>query len=130
MFAFDLAKELKCPNVDAMLASMPLPLFFEWMEYAKRKPFGEERADLRMGILASALVNIQLAKGQRHTRPLDFMPFSKGAGARAKQTPTQMLAVLKGVAQLHKGQKGPRNAAKGPRSDDRGLDGLIGPENA
>lgn len=103
MFAFDLAKEMRRVNVDAMLASIPLPLFFEWMEYAKRKPFGEERADLRMGIATSALLNIQLAKGQRRTRPIDFMPFSKGGGARPKQTPKQMAALLKGIVQLHKG---------------------------
>lgn len=116
MFAFDLAKELRCPNVDAMLASIPLPLLFEWMEYAKRKPFGEERADLRMGILASALINIQLAKGQRHTRPIDFMPFSKGSVARTKQTPAQMVAVLKGVAQLHKGPASRMKAGNAPNT--------------
>ena len=114
MFAFDLAKELGWINVDAMLASIPLPLFYEWMDYAGRKPFGEERADLRVAIMASALVNIQLAKGQQPTRPLDFMPFSKGK-ARAKQSPQQMSMLLKGVAALHKQQIAAKNAPKSPQ---------------
>ena len=140
MFAFDLALALGECDPDAMLRRIPLPTFYDWLEYAKRKPFGEERADLRMGILASALINIQLAKGQRQTQPLDFMPFSKGAGVRPKQTPAQMSAMLKGIVQLHKGpadrmkaQKAPNsstNAAKGPRIDDRGSDGVLDPENA
>lgn len=100
MFAFDLAKELKCPNVDAMLASIPLPLFFEWMEYAKRNPFGEERADLRIAMMASALMN-KHPYGQGRTRPIDFMPFSKGE--RHEPEPSlQILADLKGMAALHK----------------------------
>jgi hypothetical protein len=117
-----------------MARRIPLPVFFDWMEYAKRKPFGEERADLRMGIMASALLNIQLAKGQRRTRPIDFMPFSKGTTARTKQTPAQMVAVLRGMAALHKqagkARNSSKNAVKGPRTDDRGSDGVLDPENA
>lgn len=110
MFAFDLAKELRCPNVDAMLASIPLPMFYEWMDYATRKPFGDERADLRIGMMASALLNIQLAKGQRRTWPIDFMPFSKEHKSRAKQTPDQMAGILKGLVRQHKDQAGRREA--------------------
>lgn len=116
MFAFDLAKELRWVNVDAMLASIPLPLFYEWMDYANRKPFGEERADLRIGIMASALFNIQLAKGQRPTRPVDFMPFSKGGTARTKQSPQQMSMLLKGVVALHKQQTAQIAAKKAPQT--------------
>lgn len=72
------------------------------MEYAKRKPFGEERADLRIALMASALFNIQLAKGQQRTRPIDFMPFSKGHRQQAAQTTEQMRMMLKSIAALHK----------------------------
>lgn len=105
MFAFDLALALGECNPDAMLSCIPLATFYEWMEYARRKPFGDERADLRMALMASAFVNTQIAKGPR-TRPLDFMPFSKDGGKRARQTPEQMSAVLKGIVQLHKGHAG------------------------
>lgn len=136
MFAFDLAKELRCPNVDAMLASIPLPLFFEWLDYAKRQPFGEQRADLRIGFAAAKLAALWTGKGHK---PADFMPRFDGF-ARPKQAPAQMLAVLKGVVQLHKGEadrmkarkalKTPETYAKGPGSDDRGSDGLLDPKNA
>ena len=117
-----------------MLRRIPLPTFYAWMDYAKRNPFGEERADLRAGLIASEVANSQHFKHPRAMRPIDFMPFSKGSGARTKQTPTQMLAVLKGIASLHKqagkASNSSKNAAKGPRIDDRGSDGLIDPENA
>ena len=102
MFAFDLAKELRCPNVDAMLAQIPLPLFYEWAEYANRKPFGEERADLRAGFIASEVANSQHFKHPRAMRPIDFMPFSDGHKKQGPQTPKQMFVVLKGMAELHK----------------------------
>lgn len=138
MFAFDLAKELRCPNVDAMLASIPLPLFFEWLDYAKRKPFGEERADLRIGY---ALAKLATMWTQQRITPGDFMPpIGKGSGARPKQTPAQMSTLLKGIVQLHKGpadrmnaKKAPnddQNAAKGPRIDDRDSDGALDPRDA
>lgn len=47
--------------------------FSEWIAYAHLEPFGEERADLRMGILASTFVNMMSAKGKRY-QPKDFMP--------------------------------------------------------
>lgn len=103
MFAFDLALALGECDPDAMLRRIPLPTFYDWLEYANRKPFGEERADLRMGIATSTLLNIQLAKGERRTQPIDFMVFSDGHKRRTKQTPEQMSALLKGIVQLHKG---------------------------
>ena len=46
----------------------------EWMAYDSVEPFGEDRADLRAGIIASQIVNVHLSKGQRATVPADFMP--------------------------------------------------------
>lgn len=103
MFAFDLAKELRCPDPDAMRASIPLATFYDWMEYAKRNPFGEERADLRTGIMTSSLVNIQLARGQRRTRPIDYMPLCRKHKKQARQAPMEMRAVLRGAVAAHKG---------------------------
>lgn len=47
------------------------------MEFAKLEPFGEERADLRNGILASSLINnlAMIWTGENpDTEPKDFMP--------------------------------------------------------
>lgn len=87
-----------------MAARIPLATFYDWMEYAKRKPFGEERADLRAGFVASEIANSRRYEHKRLMRPIDFMPFSKGDRARPKQTPAQMSALLKGIVQLHKGR--------------------------
>ena len=48
--------------------------FAEWMSYATLEPFGEERADLRMGIIASTIANANRGKNQKPYGPKDFMP--------------------------------------------------------
>lgn len=94
MFAFDLAKELRCPNVDAMLASIPLPLFFEWLEYAKRKPFGEERGDLRIGYALAKLATLWTTTG---VKPSDFMPDFGGRAGGKRQTPQEVRNLIESM---------------------------------
>lgn len=48
--------------------------FTEWMAYAALEPFGETRADLRAGIVASTLANIHRSEGSEPFTPSDFMP--------------------------------------------------------
>lgn len=57
-----------------MLAAMPEPLFREWTTYAALEPFGETRADLRAGIIASVYANANRKKNSRAFKPKDFMP--------------------------------------------------------
>jgi hypothetical protein len=45
-----------------------------WWAYNQLEPFGEERADLRMGILASVLANSTRGKDTPAFTPRDFMP--------------------------------------------------------
>lgn len=47
----------------------------EWMAYYTIEPFGEQRADLRAGIIASTLVNMNRAKSSKAVSPREFMPF-------------------------------------------------------
>lgn len=47
--------------------------FTEWMAYDRIDPFGEFRADLRMGIALSSYHNSQ--SSDNHLVPRDFMPF-------------------------------------------------------
>lgn len=71
----------------------------EWWMLYQIAPWGEERADLRMGISTSALVNMWISKGQR-IKPTDFIPdFYKAYRSRYKpiaqaQDPMQMMSVL------------------------------------
>lgn len=47
------------------------------MAYDSLEPFGEERADLRSGILASVMSNRWRGKGESASQPRDYMPFAK-----------------------------------------------------
>jgi hypothetical protein len=57
-----------------MLAAMDGAQFAEWMAYAGLEPFGEERADLRAGIVASTTANVWRARNKKPLTPRDFMP--------------------------------------------------------
>ena len=74
-----------------MLERMPLPTFLEWIEYYKLEPFGEERADLRAGIVASTIANVNRGKGQRAYKPSEFMP---KFGDKVRKTAKQMWQTL------------------------------------
>lgn len=66
--------------------------FSEWLAYYQLEPFGDERADLRMAILASLIANANRDKKKRKKAfdPKDFIPqFGKEA-----QTPEQQLAIV------------------------------------
>jgi flagellar basal body rod protein FlgC len=57
-----------------MLGEISSRDFAEWMAYARLEPFGEERDDLRMGIIASTIANVNRDKGKKPYSPRDFMP--------------------------------------------------------
>lgn len=48
----------------------------EWKAYFSVEPFGESRADLRMGILASLIANVNRDRKKKPEPfvPADFMP--------------------------------------------------------
>ncbi len=59
----------------------------EWMAFYRLEPFGEERADLRAGIVASTVANVNRGKKGRALKPTDFMPFLKTGDQRQKMRP-------------------------------------------
>lgn len=66
----------------------------DWLAYAEIEPFGDFRADVRAGIVASTIANVHRGKGQRAFGAADFMPFHK------KQQPALAVEVrtfLKGL---------------------------------
>jgi hypothetical protein len=73
-FIFRLALALGMP-VGRLLAEMPSSELTEWIAYAAIEPFGEQRADLRAGIVAAATVNSGFARPKEAVRASDFMPF-------------------------------------------------------
>lgn len=46
----------------------------EWRAYCALEPFGEERADLRAGIVASTMANVFRKSGTKPYKAQDFMP--------------------------------------------------------
>lgn len=49
--------------------------FQSWVKYYGEEPFGDVRADLRAGVVASTLARVM--GGNKRARPLDFMPIVK-----------------------------------------------------
>lgn len=72
-----------------MLESMPADMLCEWMAYYRIDPFGEDRADLRAGIIASTMANVFRSRG-RTFKPADFMPSFE---PKKPQSPAEMKAI-------------------------------------
>lgn len=65
------------PHPDHLLATLSSRQIAEWMVFFSIEgPIGEERADLRAGIIASTLANVNRGKGKPF-RPTDFMPYTE-----------------------------------------------------
>jgi hypothetical protein len=76
----------------------------EWMAYEALEPFGEERADMRAGIIASTIANVNRGKGQKPFSPTDFMPFSQGASEEQQLADTR--SALMALKSQYKAVKG------------------------
>ena len=70
-----------------------------WIGYAKVEPFGEERADMRMAILACVVARVA---GNKRAQPSDFIP---EFGPPKKQSADQMKAVAKQFAMMYNKKK-------------------------
>lgn len=71
-----------------------------WRDYAEIEPFGEERADLRSGIVASVVANANRDPKRRPKpyQPSDFMPFINGPKDRRPLTDPGRWAQVKSQA--------------------------------
>lgn len=70
----------------------------EWQAFYTLEPFGDERADLRAGVIAATMANAWRGKGQKAASPQDFvMKF----GRREDVSPDMLrLAAMKANAAL------------------------------
>lgn len=68
-----------------------------WLAYYECEPWGEERADLRAGIVAATVGNVHRGKG-RVLSPSDFMP---RFGEPRKQTQAEAHAIFAAFAAAH-----------------------------
>ena len=88
-----------------MMSEMSWEEFREWMAYGMIiEPFGEERGDLRAGIISSAVVNCNIDPSKsKLTSPVDFMPtFGQKSSTKSKPShlkdPDEWGEYLDGIA--------------------------------
>ena len=67
------------------------------MAFYRLEPFGEERADVRAGIVASVIANVNRRKGAKAFTARDFMPYANAESERQR-----MLGRPKGKALSNK----------------------------
>lgn len=65
--------------------------FAEWMAYYAISPFGDDRADMRNGIVAATVANAApFRKGGKTFEATDFMPFANHTRRRMSEEEIQM----------------------------------------
>lgn len=70
----------------------------EWRAFEKLEPFGDGRADLRMGISTAAILNSRRGRGVRALKPLDLLPdFEKRFHEKTQSVEEMKREVLKAV---------------------------------
>ena len=74
---FSLCLALGYSHPDVMLETLTARQYVEWLEYYKRDPWGEQRADLRAGIIACTMSNRWRGKNEEASEPADFMPYTR-----------------------------------------------------
>jgi len=81
-------------TVEELLARISSRELAEWMAYAELEPFGEERADLRAGIVASTIANVNRGKNRKAYKAVDFVPkFER----KRRQSANEMLGFFKAL---------------------------------
>jgi hypothetical protein len=75
-----------------LLSQISSRQFADWLAYYSLEPFGEERADLRAGIVASVVNNRWRGKGEKALSPIDFMPYTE----EHTQTAEEQMALFQG----------------------------------
>ena len=77
-----------------MLDAMTSRQYLEWLAFYNLEPWGEHRGDLRAGIIASTIANVNRGKNQEAVEPLDFMPYQKQA---QEQSPDEIKFSLRSI---------------------------------
>ncbi len=76
--------------------------FVMWKSYYQNNPFGEERGDIRCGIVASTIANVNRKKSAKPFKIQDFMPkFEKPK----QQSVEEMQARFRMAANIEKHNK-------------------------
>jgi hypothetical protein len=71
----------------------------EWAAYYRIEPWGEERADLRSGVVAATVANANRGKKQKPFTPTDFMPLAEKRPEPAMNVDQKIRAAFRKVAE-------------------------------
>ena len=93
-----LCKLLGIIDRPTLYATLTRKAYSEWAELWACDPWGEDRADLRAGIISSATISPHAKKG-RTPKPMAFMPYLKKK-AVAKQSTDEMKSIWKGITKM------------------------------
>ncbi len=93
LFAFRLCLALGQLHPEHLLQSLTSRQFAEWMAFYSLDPFGDQRADLRAGIVAATMNNRWRQKNENPMQPSEFMPFKEVH----EQTPEEMQRQLRSI---------------------------------
>lgn len=77
-----------------MLSRMSARELNEWMIYARLEPFGELRADLRSGIVASTIANVNRGRNTKAAKISEFMPDFRTASEKQADVASQIRDVF------------------------------------
>jgi hypothetical protein len=67
--------------VRELLAGIDSAELTEWLAYDRIEPFGEQRADLRTGLICSTVANHAFSPPRPPHKPTDYMLFAERAAA-------------------------------------------------
>lgn len=82
--------------MDGLLAELSSQQLAEWLAYFQLEPWGEDRADLRTGIVASTVANANRSpKQKRPYQPDDFMPHFDGEDEAPEVSAQRLMAQMK-----------------------------------
>ena len=81
-------------TVAELLARVSARELSEWQAYYTLEPWGEERDDLRAGIIASVVANVHRSKGGKTWKPSDFV-LEFQPREREPQTEEQMMQMAR-----------------------------------
>ena len=71
--------------------------FTLWAAFYQTEPWGEERADLRAGIIAHTVYAMNRGKGSAAMSPAEFMPQFDRPAPNLAAVPAQLDAVFQGM---------------------------------
>ena len=86
-----------------MLEALTWQQLLGWLAYYEVEPFGEERADYRIGILTAAVHNALRRQGSRPYKPTDFM-LSKPLKGDHQQGLEDMKRLARMIVLSHQGR--------------------------